>query len=413
MSPPEWSPVVFARLHRVDEWWRALPHGTRGSGPLAHAVAAAVANGRELRQGPRLLLAYESIRPGEPLSALVGAACQAALLDPDHSTDSAGRPLYCFVGWLSQTARPGAAPSFESLRAGFEGWASTEYARAVRPDWDALVSPPWRGHSTPGPPPWPAEDETGDALDSAVLPRPEAGRRWLLPEDRAAAYWTAARSVSTPFLLIAGWRTDSPAPSAATHLCTTAVTAPVLTGGRNRSGSAAAPSSGAARPGGPAAERWSSSSSGPSTGPSAGRRSDGLGAPVPHGSNNSSGGCLGWVASLLRGLVPGTAPRPSAGRPQPRLRPARRLAPRKDVLPGREIASRDALTGGDLFAELDKAPEDRRENQRKKQPENRRETPQQKQPEEPPGTGAQECGPRGAAPAPPRSGPARGSEEET
>lgn len=233
MTDAAWSPVVLARLFRVDEWWREVPEGTRADGWLGDAVSAAVMNGRGLSGGPRMLLARPPGRYGGAPPVLVGVACDAERISAAFRTDSGGRPLYCFVGWLSA---PGAAdiPSLEALHRGFPRWAKETYERAVGPDWESTTSPEWRGYSAPGPAPWGPADLAGGDGPPTALPRPEGRGVWLLPEGRAGAYWGGARTADGPCVLVTGWsEPHAPTRSALTHLCGTGFAAPAFDGERS------------------------------------------------------------------------------------------------------------------------------------------------------------------------------------
>ncbi|WP_311731164.1 hypothetical protein, partial [Streptomyces lonegramiae] len=78
-----------------------VAEGATGDGWLVDVVIAAVMNGRGLSKGPRMLLARPPVPDGEAAPVLVGVACDAELISTKYHTDSGGRPLYCFVGWLS------------------------------------------------------------------------------------------------------------------------------------------------------------------------------------------------------------------------------------------------------------------------------------------------------------------------
>ncbi|MGA6171469.1 hypothetical protein ACPEIF_14610 [Streptomyces sp. NPDC012600] len=242
MTGAVWSPVVLGRLLRVDEWWREVPEGATGDGWLVDVVIAAVMNGRGLSKGPRMLLARPPVPDGEAAPVLVGVACDAELISTKYHTDSGGRPLYCFVGWLSA---PGAGdvPSLGALTEGFPSWARETYERAVGPDWEAVTAPGRRDPRVPGDAPWgpagaagsgggPAGLRTGLPTEPpARLPGAEGPGTWLLPEARAGEYWEGARMSDEPCVLVTGWRESyAPARSVLTHLCGAGVTNPVFDG---------------------------------------------------------------------------------------------------------------------------------------------------------------------------------------
>ena len=94
MVDERWSPVVYGRLFKADQWWQAKPQGGLPI-RLERAVAVTHCDGYGLEGRQRFLLAQdEEIR-------LVGVACAASELDADFANDVLGRKLYCFVGWAA------------------------------------------------------------------------------------------------------------------------------------------------------------------------------------------------------------------------------------------------------------------------------------------------------------------------
>lgn len=220
MAESAWAPVVYARIRRVDSWWRALPaasgdvdHGGTGSPSagspwLAGPVLAVVQGGRELAAGPRFLLARHGSRH------LVGVACRAVDLEPAMASDGT-RDLYCFVGWVGT----GAVPPLALLRRSYPEWAGAEYRRWVGPDWDASPSEDRAPRSTtPGPPPWSDEwpqtepeprvesgfrgdpaSAAGAAVEAVALPPApvSSGRVHVWPEHEAHLLWQAVAAGPT------------------------------------------------------------------------------------------------------------------------------------------------------------------------------------------------------------------------
>ncbi|MFE5522234.1 hypothetical protein ACFQ9Q_31630 [Streptomyces virginiae] len=222
MTGGAWSPVVLGRLRYVDQWWRELPEGVRADGWLGATITAAVQNGRDLEHGRRMVFARQEGR------VLVGGACDAELLSERHRTDSGGRPLYCFVGWLGP-ADSDAAPTLDRLAEGYQGWASELYERAVEPVWEAKATPEPRGPSPAGPAPWGREDRAPRGPEPLELPHAAEPGVWLLPAARAGAYWDAAVRSTEPCILMTGWhRPVIPARSPLTHVCAAGIEEPVF-----------------------------------------------------------------------------------------------------------------------------------------------------------------------------------------
>ncbi|MGE3284675.1 MAG: hypothetical protein AB7J32_01075 [Pseudonocardia sp.] len=199
--PPDacWAPLVYARTPARDDWWRAVP-GPASAEPQpgwrSAAVHAAVQGGRDLRHGPRFLLACaDGMR-------LVGVACRAAELSASMHTDGA-RELYGFVGWYG-CARP---PELADLRAHYRRWAGAEYERRLRPVWDLGPTQPAQAEATgPGPGPW-GELATADA-DPLAAGRAGAVEVW--PEDDAEQLWRAAAASTEPVVVVTGLRVARP-----------------------------------------------------------------------------------------------------------------------------------------------------------------------------------------------------------
>src|SRR5277367_4618906 len=89
-----WQLVLYGRTLRADSWWRVRPEDAEIAW-LNALVTTTTSGGEDLRNEPRVLLARAGNR------VLVGGAARVALLSERMNTDGGGRPLYCFVGWLS------------------------------------------------------------------------------------------------------------------------------------------------------------------------------------------------------------------------------------------------------------------------------------------------------------------------
>ncbi|GAB7105063.1 hypothetical protein JCM4814A_33770 [Streptomyces phaeofaciens JCM 4814] len=226
-----WYAVVYGRTHRVDEWWRALPPGMRSAGPVGRAVRAAVAGGRRLAAGPRLLLARGAH------GVLVGAACRIDLIDSDMATEQHGRPLYGFVGWHHPDPRA-SVPAFTALAEGFAPWAGAAYRQYVAPVWRARSAPALM--SAPQPSPWPARTAPPVPPAHPAYGAPSAGAtggadaQWLpaqpytlhlLPQTEARWWWDAAAGSGAPCVLATGWQESRDADrTVLTHVCGADVT---------------------------------------------------------------------------------------------------------------------------------------------------------------------------------------------
>ncbi|MBW1597400.1 hypothetical protein [Streptomyces sp. JJ38] len=348
MTTAVWSPVVVARLHHVDEWWRDIPEGAPVDGWLGDAVSAAVMNGHGLSKEPRMLLARSPGPDSEAVSVLVGVACDAELISSVYHTDSGRRPLFCFVGWLGPSGADG-IPSLDMLRHGFRRWAKETYERAVGPDWETTTSPPWRGYSDPRPAPWGATAVARTGGQPVELPKAEDRGVWLLPEDRAEAYWDSARLSDGPCVLVTGGvEPYVPVRSGLTHLCQAGVAAPVLDGEHLTSG-----------------ERLASRAESVSGGSGHGLGSGG----VPHpGSRpkrrerakaklkNTLGGCpFRWRNSRAGTTAEDTTAGPIAAAAKTGTPPDRLPLP-PGPLPDWSVVDSEELEAGELFAAVDVHP---------------------------------------------------------
>lgn len=348
MTRALWSPVVLARLLHVDAWWRAVPEGTTADGWLGDVVSAAVMNGRSLERGPRMVLARPAPAAGTGTPpVLVGVACDAELLSPYHHTDSGGRPLYCFVGWLGSSGADG-IPSLDALTEGFVRWAGPVYEGAVAPDWAATTTPEWRGHSVPERPPWGPDDCTMDRGAATAVPRAESPGLWLLPRSGAGSYWDGARLSGEPCALVTGWGEETaPSPTALTHLCSAVLDTPVFK-----------PESDVrtADPG-PTAEpvREQTTQAGVSTEENPEPEEDGITAAVLRRWNQLRGRVARapkpWPSEHGGAAAPASTTQPSATDAVPARLP---LPP--GPMAGWTALSHEALADRDLLADLDDAP---------------------------------------------------------
>ncbi|MGD9528797.1 hypothetical protein [Pseudonocardia sp.] len=199
MSDAGWAPLVYARTPARDDWWRAVP-GLRSGGPppewRSAVVHAAVQGGRDLRHGPRFLLACAGG------TRLVGVACRAVELSASMHTDGA-RELYGFVGWFGR-ARP---PELADLRAHYRQWAGAEYERRLRPVWDLGPT-----QATPAEPTGPAPGPWGElaAADADPLEVGRSGAVEVWPEDDAEQLWRAAAASTEPVVVVTGLRVARP-----------------------------------------------------------------------------------------------------------------------------------------------------------------------------------------------------------
>ena len=204
MPESAWAPVVYGRTRRADVWWRALPAFADPQW-LKESVHAVVAGGRRLGDAPRFLLTQDR------RYRLVGVACQARELSETMNSDGS-RALYCFVGWVAErTADEPHVPELAELQRRYVEWASPEYERWVREDWDVHPADARRVHETPvAPPPWTA-DEPG-----CGEPLPAAREAW--PAAMAGELWERGRASTAAYALAVGWQAVSDAPFAITQL---------------------------------------------------------------------------------------------------------------------------------------------------------------------------------------------------
>jgi hypothetical protein len=195
VSSGAWTPVVYGRTRRADQWWRALPPDMDREW-ARRAVTAATAGGVGLERGHRLLLAQSSQH------RLVGGACYARDLSATMNSDGR-RPLYCFVGWSSEwDAGWPDVPSLPELSESFVTWAADVYERCMRLDWDlhdSLVRQP--RDSVAEPAPW---SDPAPARVATAPPLP-LGAAVAWPEDAGPAAWDLLRRSDDPGLLVTGW----------------------------------------------------------------------------------------------------------------------------------------------------------------------------------------------------------------
>lgn len=198
MADPGWAPLVYARTPARDDWWRAVPEPGPDAPPPAWRAAvvhAVVQGGRDLRHGPRFLLASTG---GQ---RLVGVACRVAELSASMHTDGA-RELYGFVGWLGR----GRPPELADLQARYREWAGPEYERTLRPVWGLTATQPAPVQPTgPAPAPWGTPVE----LDAAPLAA-AAGVVDVWPQDEAGRLWRAAAAGTGPVVVVTGLRGSRP-----------------------------------------------------------------------------------------------------------------------------------------------------------------------------------------------------------
>ncbi|MET9059595.1 hypothetical protein ABZX99_17425 [Streptomyces antibioticus] len=212
-----WYAVVYGRTHQVDEWWRALPPGMGGDGPVGRAVRAAVAGGRRLADGPRPLLARDAH------GVLVGAACRIELIDAEMAAERHGRPLYGFVGWHHPDPRS-PVPSLDELAEGFAQGAGETYRRYVGPVWHARAAPLLT--SEPQSVFWPVAAAPSGGWDPE-WPQARPYTLHLLPQTEARRWWDAAARTEVPCVLVTGWQVSRDADrTVLTHACGADITTP-------------------------------------------------------------------------------------------------------------------------------------------------------------------------------------------
>lgn len=196
---PLWSPVVYARTHMVDSWWRALPQS--GADKLiSDTVFAAVAGGRGLTSEgwPRYLLARDATR------VLLGVACAAASVSATMNTEVGGRSLYTLIGWT--TSNPSAyVPPLASLREHAISWASAEYEKWLAPNWDKPDAP--TAGTSGSQAPWQSLAIPASTIPANSDPlRSRAGFTLIVPAAQADQLWEAARAAPEPVTIVVGWQ---------------------------------------------------------------------------------------------------------------------------------------------------------------------------------------------------------------
>ncbi|MFC1437333.1 hypothetical protein ABUW04_03595 [Streptacidiphilus sp. N1-10] len=185
-----WTPVVYGRNSRADVWWQVRPPAADPAWLQETVVGCAVAHGKDLREGPRLLLAQRSgLR-------LVGVACSARLLSGTMYSDGS-RDLHCFVGWL--TTDLSAGPDWETFLGAYQQSAAEVYERHMSRVWDKAY---WAlGEPDPGtavPAPWPASAEE-------VGRPPGLPRRGYVEPGGWAEVWNGALATGKPLTVVLGW----------------------------------------------------------------------------------------------------------------------------------------------------------------------------------------------------------------
>jgi hypothetical protein len=217
-----WTPVIYGKTHRVDEWWRALPAGVTREGNAARVIKAAIADGRV--PAPRFVLARLSG------GTLVGVVSSASQFGTEMTSDSHGRPLFCFVGWHCDD--PAAAvPSFGELTSDWERLVLPEYDTVMRPVW---LAPPSEARVPVVPPPatapWqvPGRRREEDSQASSPEEHPSRNTLRVFPSDVAATIWQMVADQGVRAALVTGWETYSSAISPdLTHVCADDFTGPV------------------------------------------------------------------------------------------------------------------------------------------------------------------------------------------
>jgi hypothetical protein len=189
-----WAPIVYGRTATSDTWWRAVPEGLDQHGWLGTVVHSALADGRELKQRPRFLLAQNTTHQ------IVGVACQAG--DLGTGMRSVGsRELFCFVGWVAARTGPSepGPPELEELEGGYARWAAPVYTRILTPVWNEpptahclpVTTQPERVHWTP-----PARHPKPGL--------PPDGGPWT--EDSWPVIWAAVQAARDPLTCVVGWQ---------------------------------------------------------------------------------------------------------------------------------------------------------------------------------------------------------------
>ena len=216
-----WSPVIYARTHRVDEWWRALPAGVTRDGRTAGVIKGAIADGRV--PAPRFVLARLVA------GTLVGVVCSASRFGTEMAADSFGRPLYCFVGWYCRDLRV-AVPSFAELTGGWERLVLAEYDRVMRPVWLASAEEARVPAALePGKAPWAATGGprlTELPADLSDVSAPGNTVR-VYPSASAALVWQAVADHGVRAAVVTGWeKYRSAIRPYLTHICADDFTGP-------------------------------------------------------------------------------------------------------------------------------------------------------------------------------------------
>jgi hypothetical protein len=226
---PRWQAVLYGRTRRADRWWRVRPHDIDVSW-LNALVLAGTGGGEGLAEQPRFLLArHEQV-------VLVGVACRAALLSDTMNSDGS-RPLYCFVGWLSND-EGAPVPQLEALEEQWLPWATGVYEAWMPLDWDKHPTDLADAHEPPlESPPWPAESTVPAPADlaSSRESSPATARRGPLvfPVEARVVAWRQLYVTPGDFVFAVGLRTSFPdANGVLTHLAMAAYAGETQAGSR-------------------------------------------------------------------------------------------------------------------------------------------------------------------------------------
>jgi len=205
-----WAPIVYARTRDVDVWWRALPPQMRRDGPESLVLDATVA-GDGVRE-PRYVLARLAS------GTLLGVACQTHQISDDMRH---GRPVPCFIGWLSTDNRV-AVPQFDVVNSRWVTWAAFQYETWLRPVWTEIPSRVRETDQTrPLRPPWELTGTVPDAApwDRSEFEEPTRGVR-VYPADAAARVWRGIDRYGVNAVVVTGWRSVRTAlQRGLTHAC--------------------------------------------------------------------------------------------------------------------------------------------------------------------------------------------------